>query len=98
MSSSTYGPLDTLHVLIGRAAAGGERAFFFNERQFIGTDAQQSSARIVVVSHGDSNVTLAYDVYAQGSPTPSGQRRVSFALDMGQLSALGPLPSVAERR
>jgi len=95
---ATYGPSDTLHVLIGRATGGGERAFFFNENQFIGTDAQQPSARIVVVAHGDSEVTLAYDIYAAGARTPSGQRRVSFALDMGQLSALGPLPSAAERR
>ena len=98
VSSATYGPLDTLHVLIGRAPGGGERAFFFNERHFIGTDSPQTSARIVVVSHGDSEATLAYDVYAAGAPTPSGQRRVTFALDMGQLSALGPLPSVSARR
>jgi hypothetical protein len=98
VSAATYGPPDTLHVLIGRAPAGGERAFFFNEGQFIGTDSRQPSARIVVVSHGDSEATLAYDVYAAGASTPNGQRRVSFALDMGQLSALGPLPSVSARR
>jgi len=98
VSSATYGPPDTLHVLIGRAPGGGERAFFFNEGQFIGTDSPQPSARIVVVSHGDSEATLAYAVYAAGARTPSGERRVSFALDMGQLSALGPLPSVSARR
>ena len=98
VGSATYGPQDTLHVLIGRATGGGERAFFFNESQFIGTDSPQPSARIVVVSHGDSEATLAYDVYAAGAATPSGQRRVRFALDMGQLSALGPLPSVSARR
>jgi hypothetical protein len=98
VSLATYGAPDTLHVLIGRAAAGGERAFFFNEGRFIGTDSPQPSARIVVVAHSDSEVTLAYDVYAAGARAPSGQRRVSFALDMGQLSALGPLPSAAERR
>ncbi len=85
-------------MLIGRAAAGGERAFFFDEGRFIGTDSTQPSARIVVVAHGDSNVTLAYDVYAAGAQTPRGQRRVNFALNMGQLAALSPLPSVAERR
>ena len=98
VSSATYGPLDTLHVLIGRAAGGAERAFFFSERRFIGTDSPQPSARIVVVAHGDSEVTLAYDIYAAGAHTPSGQRRGIFALDMGQLSALAALPSVAERR
>ena len=98
VSSATYGPADTLHVLIGRASGGGERAFFFEEGRFIGTDSAQPSARIVVVAHGDSSVTLAYDVYAAGAQTPSGQRRVSFALNMGQLAALAPLPSVAQRR
>jgi hypothetical protein len=98
VSSATYGAADTVHVLIGRAPGGGERAFFFNEGQFIGTDSSQQSARIIVVSHGDSEATLAYDVYAPGASTPSGQRRVSFALDMGRLSALGPLPSVSARR
>ena len=98
VSSATYGPADTLHVLIGRSFGGGERAFFFEEGRFIGTDSAQPSARIVVVAHGDSSVTLAYDVYAAGAQTPSGQRRVSFALNMGQLAALAPLPSVAQRR
>ena len=97
-SSATYGPADTLHVLIGRAGAGGERAFFFDEGTFIGTDSGVQSAHIAVVAHSDSEVTLAYDVYAAGARTPSGRRSVIFALDMGRLAALSPLPSVAERR
>jgi hypothetical protein len=84
-------------VLIGRSAAG-ESAFFFDQGTFIGTDAGTPSRHVTVVAHGDSEVTLAYDVYAPGGQAPSGRRRVSFALDMGQLSALGPLPSSAARR
>jgi LppP/LprE lipoprotein len=97
VSTASYGPADTLHVLIGRGA-GGERAFFFNEGRFIGTDASEPSAHIGVLAHGDSEVTLAYDVFAANASAPSGQRRVRFALDMGALAVLDPLPSAARRR
>jgi len=98
LALDSYGPADTLHVLIGIAQSGGaatQRAFFFNEGTYLGTDASTPSAQVEVVSHSDSEVTLAYTVVHAGH---SGVRRVRFALDMGQLSALDPLPSVAARR
>ena len=98
LATDSYGPADTLHVLIGLARTGGtapQRAFFFNEGTYLGTDASTPSARITVLSHGDSEVTLAYTVTHAGA---SSLRRVRFALDMGQLAALDPLPSAAARR
>jgi hypothetical protein len=95
--NTTYGPGDTLHVLIGSSAAG-ERAFFFDQTTYLGTDASAPSARITVVAHGDTEVTLAYAIYAAGASQPTSLRRVRFALDMGQLAALDPLPGVGERR
>ena len=98
VSTDTYGPADTLHVLVGVARAGGpaaQHAFFFNEGTYLGTDASTPSARITVLSHGDSDVTLAYTVVHAGT---SSVRHVRFALDMGQLAALDPLPSAAARR
>jgi len=98
LAVDTYGPTDTLHVLIGISRAGGpaaQRAFFFDEGTYLGTDASSPSAQIEVVSHSDSEATLAYTVIHAGRMSV---RRVRFALDMGQLSALDPLPSAVARR
>jgi hypothetical protein len=97
LDTASYGPSDTLHVLVGRSGAG-ERAFFFDQATFLGTDASAPSERISVLAHGDSEVTLGYAIYAPGAKQPSSLRRVHFALDMGQLAALDPLPPVADRR
>jgi hypothetical protein len=45
-----------------------------------------------VLAHSDSEVTLGYAIRGSGS-----LRAARFALDMGLLSALDPLPSAAER-
>jgi hypothetical protein len=95
LSTASYGPQYTLHVLVGTAGDGsrpGERAFFFNEKTYLGTDASAPSARISVLAHSDSEVTLGYAIRGSGS-----LQAVRFALDMGLLSALDPLPSAAER-
>jgi hypothetical protein len=97
LDTSTYRPGDTLRVLVGRAA-GGERAFFFDQGTYLGTDAAAASGHISVLSHNDTEVTLAYAIYPAGASSPSGRRRVRFALDMGQLSPLDPIPSVSLRR
>jgi len=91
VTTSTYDAGNTLRVLIGRRADGAEHAFFFDQTIYLGTDASAASAHISVISAGDTEVTLAYAL------RPSGQARVRFALDMGQLSALDPLPSAARR-
>jgi hypothetical protein len=97
LDTSTYNAGDTLRVLIGESA-GGERAFFFDQGTYLGTDASTASGQIRVLGQNDTEVTLVYGIYTAGASTPSGSRRVRFALDMGQLSPLGPIPSVAQRR
>ncbi len=97
VATSTYDAANTLRVLIGRAS-GGERAFFFDQGSYLGTDAAAASARIAVLKSSDTEVTLDYSIYKPGQPAPSGARRVRFALDMGQLSPLDPIPGVALRR
>jgi hypothetical protein len=99
LSTTTYDADDTLRVLIGlRPASASENAFFFDETTYLGTDASGPSEQIALVSENDTEVTLAYGIFAPGASTPSGHRTVRFALDMGQLSALDPLPAVSQRR
>jgi len=99
VSTATYDAGNTLRVLIGKRADGtGERAFFFDQTIYLGTDAATPSEQISVVKANDTEVTLDYGIYRPGAAEPSGQRAVRFALDMGQLSALNVLPSVGERR
>jgi hypothetical protein len=97
VDTSTYDAGDTLRVLIGRAA-GGERAFFFVNSRYLGTDASSASAHVTVFAHSDTEAVLRYSTYATGAASPSGTRLVHFALDMGQLNALDPIPSVTVRR
>jgi hypothetical protein len=88
-------------VVIGTRSGASlptERAFFFDQTMYLGTDARLPSARISLLGHSDTEVTLGYAIYRPGASTPSRVRRVHFALDMGQLSALDPLPSTASRR
>ena len=54
--------------------------------------------QITLVGHSDTEAVLAYGIYQPGASAPSTESTVDFALDMGQLSALDPLPSVAKRR
>ena len=98
---STYRAGDTLRVVIGTrtgSSVPAERAFFFDQTIYLGTDARLPSAQISLLSHSDTEVTLGYAIYRAGASTPSAVRRVHFALDMGQLSAIDPLPSAAARR
>lgn len=98
---STYHAGDTLRVVIGArlgASTPTERAFFFDQTIYLGTDARLPSAQISLLSHSDTEVTLGYAIHRAGTSTPSTVRRVRFALDMGQLNAIDPLPSAAARR
>jgi hypothetical protein len=98
---ATYHAGDTLRVVIGTrtgASAPTERAFFFDQTIYLGTDARLPSAQISLLGHSDTEVTLGYAIYRPGASTPSSVRRVHFALDMGLLNALDPLPSAAARR
>jgi hypothetical protein len=93
VETSSYDAQDTLRVLVGAQRDGhvpGERAFFFNEGTYLGTDASAPSAAITVLAHSDSEVTLGYAV-------GGSVRAVRFALDMGAVMPLSPLPSVSAR-
>ena len=75
-----------------------ERAFFFDEGTYLGTDTSAPSASISVVSQSDTGVTLQYGIYAPGSSTATGSQRVRFELDMGTLGAIDPIPNAQRRR
>ena len=98
-NTSDYHPGQTLRVLIGtRTGSGdgyGQRAFFFVNGRYIGTDASQPSATLRVASQGDTEVTLAYPLYRNGDPLccpGGGQALVRFQLNNGKLAPLEPIP------
>jgi len=82
-------------VLIGNRQGGaGQKAFFFINGRFIGTDTTIPSAQISVVGTNDTEVTLGYAlVHPDGSP--AGTTQVSYALNNGVLGPLGPIPSAS---
>jgi len=93
VETASYDAQDTLRVLVGARRDGrvpGEHAFFFNEGSYLGIDASAPSAAITVLAHSDSEVTLGYAV-------GGSVRAVQFALDMGAVMPLSPLPSAAAR-
>jgi hypothetical protein len=99
-SASTYAPNQTLRVLIGRRG-DSQQAFFFDLDRYLGTDTSVASGQVAVVGQQDTEVTLRYGLYgsADRDCCPSrGFRTVRFALDMGRLQALDPIPSLALRR
>jgi hypothetical protein len=99
LGTATYDAGDTLRVLIGRRpGTAAERAFFFDQTIYLGTDSSTPSERITLAGQNDTEATLAYGIYRPGATSASSTRLVHFALDMGQLSALDPLPSVTARR
>jgi len=100
--TADYHPGQTLRVLLGtRTGSGdgyGQQAFFFVNGRYIGTDTRDPSAKLRVVSQGDTEVTLAYPLYRARDPLccPSGgQARVTFQLNNGKLAPLDPIPPVS---
>jgi LppP/LprE lipoprotein len=94
----------TLQVLVGtRTGSGdgyGQRAFFFVNGRYIGTDAGEPSAAVKVLSQGDTEVTLAYPLYRPNDALccPSGgQATVHFQLNNGKLTALQPIPPASSK-
>ncbi len=98
-SPSLYHPNQTLRVLIGtrdNSTAGyNQRAFFFLDNRYLGTDSSQPSASVRVVGQSDTEVTLAYALYRPSDHEccPSGgTATVHFQLNNGQLVPLDPIP------
>ncbi len=98
--TAEYHPQQTLRVLTAtKSGANGayvQRAFFFIDGRYIGTDSSQPSGAVKVISQGETSVTLAYGMYRPGdSPCcpGGGQSTVTFQLDNGSLQALDPIPA-----
>jgi LppP/LprE lipoprotein len=96
---SDYHPTQALRVLVGTRTGSADgyaqRAFFFLDSRYLGTDSSQPSASIHVVSQSDTEVALAYSLYRSHDPLccPSGgQAVVHFQLNDGTLVPLQPLP------
>jgi len=99
VDTSEYHPGQTLRVLVAtRTGSGdgyGQQAFFFLGGHYLGTDAKEPSAKLKVVSQGDTEVAISYPLYRRNDPLccpGGGQRVVHFALDNGKLQALDPIP------
>ncbi|HEV7943192.1 MAG TPA: LppP/LprE family lipoprotein [Solirubrobacteraceae bacterium] len=96
--TSEYHPQQTLRVLTAtRAGTGGsyqQRAFFFVDGRYIGTDSSQPSGSVKVASQGETSVTLSYGMYSSGDSLccPDSQATVVFQLNNGRLQALDPIP------
>ncbi len=97
--TSEYHPSQALRVLVAtRTGSGdgyGQQAFFFLDGHYLGTDTKEPSAKLKVVSQGDSEVAIAYPLYRRNDPLccpGGGQRVVHFALNNGKLQALDPIP------
>jgi hypothetical protein len=98
-SSAEYHANQTLRVLVGtRTGSGdgyGQQAFFFLGGRYLGTDAKEPSAKLRVVSQGDTEVAIAYPLYRHADPLccpGGGTKVVHFALNNGKLTALDTIP------
>jgi uncharacterized protein YceK len=96
---SQYHPDQTLRVLLGTRTGSADgyeqRAFFFLDGRYLGTDSSQPSASIRLVSQSDTEVVLAYALYHPRDPlccATGGQATVHFQLNNGQLVPLQPIP------
>jgi LppP/LprE lipoprotein len=99
--SSEYHSNQALRVLLAtRSGSGdgyGQQAFFFVNGRYIGTDTKQPSAKLRVLSQGDTEVTLGYPLYRKNDALccpGGGQATVHFQLNNGKLTALDPIPPV----
>jgi hypothetical protein len=99
VNTSEYHPNQTLRVLVAtRTGSGdgyGQQAFFFLGDRYLGTDTKEPSAKLKVVSQGDTEVAIAYPLYRKNDPLccpGGGQRVVHFVLDNGKLQPLDPIP------
>jgi hypothetical protein len=97
--AAEYHPHQTLQVLVGTRTGSGDgydqRAFFFEDGRYIGTDASEPSASLRVVGQGETEVVIAYALYRPHDPLccpGGGQATVHFQLDDGQLTPLQPIP------
>ena len=71
-TTGTYDTSNQLRVLVGvrtgSATGHAQRAFFFLEDDYLGTDASDESAAINVVDTSDDTVTLQYVLFEPDDP------------------------------
>jgi hypothetical protein len=98
-ATSEYHPTQTLRVLLGTRTGSADgynqRAFFFLDGRYLGTDSSEPSATLRIVSQSDTEVALAYALYRPHDALccPSGgQAVVHFQLNNGKLVPLEPIP------
>lgn len=101
---SDYRPQQTLRVLIATRTDSedghGQRAFFFVNGRYVGTDTSEPSATVKLVSQSDTEVTLAYPLYRAHDPLccpGGGQATVRYQLNNGRLVALDTIPPASSR-
>jgi hypothetical protein len=94
-----------LHVIIGYATGSADgytqRAFFFVQGGYIGTDLADPSATIQMVWRTDTTIALGYTIYktADAMCCPlGGAVTVRYHWTGTHLVALDPIPSLAARR
>lgn len=92
VSTGQLNSQDTLQVLIGsRQIGSGQKAFFFVDGRYIGTDTVIPSSQITIVGSNDTEVTLGYAL-TRSDGSSAGTAQVRYALNNGQLMPLDPIP------
>ena len=87
---SDYEPDNVLRVLVGKGD-GGQRAFFFARKRFLGNDTTDDSASVRVARAGNRSVSLSYKL-AEG-----GRSRVLFRWDGEKLEPQTAIPPAVQR-
>jgi len=97
---TTYYPSDSLSVLIGMCTGSADgycnKAFFFYNGKYLGTDSSDSSIGIEEVWQTDKTVALYYRLYRKNDSlccSTAGAALVRFQWDGTKLKALDPIPT-----
>ena len=104
VSLADYKTGQSLRVLLGKpkksTGVRGRRAFFFQRRDYLGTDAASPSLRVRVLRQRDGVITLGYRLYLSGDKPsdPSGElAKVRFTISDGRLIPQDQIPPAASR-
>ncbi|WP_238438442.1 LppP/LprE family lipoprotein, partial [Frankia nepalensis] len=100
--TSGYDPDRALSVIVGMLATSADghpqRAFFFHDGRFVGTDAAEPSATIGWIWSTDDTVALQYQLYRPSDPMccpTAGAATVRFRWTGATVASLDPLPSTS---
>ena len=94
-----------LHVIVatakGSADGYAQRAFFFRNGDFLGTDLKKPSASVKIAWRNDTTIALSYAAYKTGEPLccpTGGAMIVRYKLVGNLLKPLDPIPPESIRR